>query len=323
MLPLMEMLTQGTNGQLVEQIARQYQLSNAQAQQAMEALVPAFSQGLKRNAADPAGMLKFMAALSGGNHGQFHDNPAQAFTPQGLSEGNAILGELFGSKDLSRAVAANAAQATGLSQSILKSLLSALAPMIMGGLVKQMTGTLSPNQAKPAQSPSAGANPFGRIVEEMLKGGLGTGMGTGAGRGQASANPWGKILEEMMGGGQASTRQQAPVPQQKPDNSNPWGRILEEMMGGGRTSAPGNPSGTQSDSPLGKIFEEMMRGGGMAPQTDQQPTERYQPEQARQRKGGLEDIFGDMFETGKSVQKDYQRNVESIFDDFLGGMQKR
>ena len=66
-----------------------------------------------------------------------------------------------------------------------------------------------------------------------------------------------------------------------------------------------------------------MRGGGMAPQTDQQPTERYQPEQARQRKGGLEDIFGDMFETGKSVQKDYQRNVESIFDDFLGGMQKR
>ena len=43
MLPLMEMLTQGTNGQLVEQIARQYQLSNAQAQQAMEALVPAFS----------------------------------------------------------------------------------------------------------------------------------------------------------------------------------------------------------------------------------------------------------------------------------------
>ncbi|MEZ5799931.1 MAG: hypothetical protein R3D29_05005 [Nitratireductor sp.] len=79
----------------------------------------------------------------------------------------------------------------------------------------------------------------------------------------------------------------------------------------------------------------MMRGGGMAqqptqqskPQARQQPEERYQPEvapgQARQRKGGLEDIFGDMFETGKSVQKDYQRNVESIFDDFLGGMQKR
>ena len=54
---------------------------------------------------------------------------------------------------------------------------------------------------------------------------------------------------------------------------------------------------------------------------------RYEPEpepaQPRQRKGGFEDIFGEMFETGKTVQKDYQRNVESIFDEFLGGMRKR
>ncbi|MCB1455407.1 MAG: DUF937 domain-containing protein [Nitratireductor sp.] len=323
MLPLMEMLTQGANGQMVDQIARQYQLSRTQAQQAMEALLPAFSQGLKRNVSDPAGMMKLMAALSAGNHGQFHDNPAQAFSPQGLQEGNQILGELFGSKDLSRAVAANAAQVTGLSQSILKSLLPALAPMIMGGLFKQMTGNLSPAQTRPASAQASAGNPFGRIFEEMLKGGLGTGTGAGSSqtRDQTPGNPWGRILEEMTGGGRQQT---AP---QKPDNSNPWGRILEEMMGGGRPGAPAERAGPQGDNPLGRIFEEMMRGGGMAQQTGRPPEESYEPEpepaQPRQRKGGFEDIFGEMFETGKTVQKDYQRNVESIFDEFLGGMRKR
>ncbi|MEZ5871753.1 MAG: DUF937 domain-containing protein [Nitratireductor sp.] len=336
MLSLMEMLTQGANGQMVEQIARQYQLSNSQAQQAIEALLPAFSQGLKRNAADPGGMLKFIAALSSGNHSQFHENPAQAFTPQGMSEGNAILGELFGSKDLSRAIAANAAQATGLSQSILKSLLPALAPVILGGLFKQMTGSMAGGRVSPAPSGNTSGNPMGSIFEEMLKGGLGglAKSGTSTGAGQASANPWGKILEEMMGGGKtpASNPRRAPAP--KPDNANPWGRILEEMLGGGgsqQTSHPGQPGGVQADNPLGKIFEEMMRGGGIPRQTQpEQERESYQPEpdrsqqaQPNDRRGGFEDIFGDMFETGKKVQKDYQRNVESIFDDFLGGMHKR
>ena len=51
MQPLYEMLAQ--NGQAVELMARQFNLSQQQAQLAMEALMPAFSQGLKRNASDP------------------------------------------------------------------------------------------------------------------------------------------------------------------------------------------------------------------------------------------------------------------------------
>ena len=50
-----------------------------------------------------------------------------------------------------------------------------------------------------------------------------------------------------------------------------------------------------------------------------QKRRRSAPQKRRQNKspGGLEDLFGDMFETGRDVDEGYQRNVESIFDKFM------
>ena len=67
-----------------------------------------------------------------------------------MAEGNGILGHLFGSKELSRAVAAQAAQATGIGQEMLKQMLPVIASMIMGGLFKQSTAQAQP-AARPAQ----------------------------------------------------------------------------------------------------------------------------------------------------------------------------
>ena len=50
MLPLFDMLTKAQDGKGMEMLARQFDLSQQQAQLAVEALLPAFSQGLKRNA---------------------------------------------------------------------------------------------------------------------------------------------------------------------------------------------------------------------------------------------------------------------------------
>ena len=65
MLPLFDMLAQAQNGQGMELLARQFNLSQQQAQLAVEALLPAFSQGLKRNTADPYGLGTFMSAMAG------------------------------------------------------------------------------------------------------------------------------------------------------------------------------------------------------------------------------------------------------------------
>src|SRR6478736_6582382 len=134
MLNLFDMLNQSQNGQGMDQLARQFGLSQQQAQQAVEALMPAFSQGLKRNVSDPYGVAGFMAALAGGQYGQYFDNAQAAFSPHGVAQGNSILGQLFGSKDLSRAVTAQAAQATGIGQGVLNQMLPVLASMVMGGL---------------------------------------------------------------------------------------------------------------------------------------------------------------------------------------------
>lgn len=57
--------------------------------------------------------------------------------PQTIADGNNILGHLFGSKDVSRAVAGQAATKTGLGADVLKKLLPLVATMAMGSLSKQ------------------------------------------------------------------------------------------------------------------------------------------------------------------------------------------
>jgi hypothetical protein len=331
MIPLMELLMQGGNGAAMDAIARQMGISRAEAERAAEALMPAFSQGLKRNVADPAGFMRFMAGLASGGYANYFDDPAKAASLNGIQQGDAILANLFGSKEVSRAIAAQAAQATGYSQALLKQMLPMLAPILLGGMFKQMSDA---NTASAQGNPAA--NPLGRILEQMMGGGGGyTGGNAGGGFGGGSGNPWGQILEEMMRGGQP--RGQEATGRGAPQaGENPFGKMLEEMLGGARggTAKGGAPS--QYDNPLGDIFNEMLRGGGSEPEPDSEDTPRPQVREKQQdapgktyrpprdgdpqpsTKGGLEDLFGQMFETGRATQREYQRGVEQIFDQFLG-----
>jgi hypothetical protein len=287
MLPLFEMMAR--NGQAVELMARQYNLSQQQAQLAMEALMPAFSEGLKRNTADPYGVGSFLQALSSGQHAKYYEDAQNAFSPQGIAEGNGILGHLFGSKELSRAVASQAAQATGIQQDILKQMLPALASMIMGGLFKQSTG------------PERQAQPSGNIL--------------------------GDIMEQMMRQGGEMMGQQRPAPRPEPAANpfdNPFGKILQDMFGGGAPPATQAPRQRQpdpmTDNPLGRIFEEMLGGGRKPAEPAPQPKARTNP--SGRPRTPYDDLFGDMFETGAKQRDDYQQSMESIFDQYLKGMDR-
>src|SRR5690606_41754582 len=116
MLSLFDMLSQAQDGRGLDLLARQFNLSQQQAQRAVEALLPAFSQGLKRNTSDPYGLGGFLGALASGTHAKYFDDAAKAFSPQGVEEGNGILGHLYGSKEPTRAAAAKAAVANGSGQ---------------------------------------------------------------------------------------------------------------------------------------------------------------------------------------------------------------
>lgn len=283
MQSLFDMLTSAQNGAAVEQMARQFGLSQEQSRAAMEALMPAFSQGLKRNASDPYGVGAFVSALSSGQHARYFEDMQQAFQPAGVQEGNGILGHIFGSKDLSRAVAKQAEQATGIGQDILKQMLPVLASMIMGGIYKQST--------EPQRAQASSSNPLGDIIEQMMR--------QGSGR---------------------APRPDAPQPGMNkfdPFGDNPFGKALEGMFGGG---AAGGRDGTQQspygNNPLGKIFEDMMKGA--SPQTASKP--KTNPS-GRQRTP-YDELFGDMFEAGSRTRDEYQKSMESIFDQYLSGMER-
>lgn len=287
MQPLFDMLANAQNGKGMDLLARQFNLSQQQTELAIEALTPAFSTGLKRNASDPMGVAGFMQALATGDHARYYENMGNAFAPQGMADGNGILGHLFGSKDVSRAVAAQAAQATGIGQEILKQMLPVIASTLMGGMFKQTT---QPQMF----GASSDGNVFGQVIEQMMK-------------------QSGQMADTMQ---QASPRNPNPF-------DNPFGKALEQMFGGGnKPSAPEPETQSQvpnpfdpSNNPFGKIFEEMMRAGKASQQEAPEP--KREPA-----KNSYEDLFGEMFETGRKQQEQYQKSVESIFDQYLDGMKR-
>ena len=96
------------------------------------------------------------------------------------------------------------------------------------------------------------------------------------------------------------------------------GTFMENMMGGGRMQQPQRTQRTQNpmgNNPFGNMLEDFL-GGSMGAQP------RASREQYRAPERG-EDMFGEMFETGRKVQDEYRRNVDSIFDQYLDGMKRR
>ena len=163
MLPLFEMMMKAQDGNAMETMAKQFGLAQEQMQQAMAALMPAFSTGLRRSITNPYDFSSLMSAAAGGNYAQYFEDMTKAFSPQGVADGNNVLALIFGSKDVSRAVAAQAEQMSGIGQEIYKQMMPVVANTIMGGFFKQMA-----NQFQAAGEAIAQGKPadfFGQWME--------------------------------------------------------------------------------------------------------------------------------------------------------------
>ena len=137
MNPILDMLMNAAGGGAVQKVGQQFGLSEDQTGSALGQLVPALMAGLQRNTSQQGGMEALLGALSQGNHSQYLDRPELLGEDTTREDGNSILGHIFGSKDVSRAVAGRAAEQTGIGADILKKMLPVVATMVMGGLSKQ------------------------------------------------------------------------------------------------------------------------------------------------------------------------------------------
>ena len=178
---MLEMLMQAQGGDAMNNLGRQFGLNQSQTQDAVRQLLPALSSGLKRNTQNQDGLAALLGALQNGNHQNYYDDAQACASPQATLEGNGILGHLFGSKDVSRAVADRAAENTGIGSTILKQMLPVIASMVMGSLAKQ------------TREPS---------MQQTLGGLMG-----GGGQGGGLESAIGDILGGVLGGGGQGGRQ--------------------------------------------------------------------------------------------------------------------
>jgi hypothetical protein len=158
----------------LQSMARELGVSEAQAANGAAALLPAILGGFKKQAqSQPAG-LEGLGSLLGqlGGGGLLDD--VLAPQPTDVRRGNDVLGQIFGSQDVSRAVAQNAAAQSGLAPALLKKMLPLLAMLVAGYLAKQR-GADAEAQPSSAQPPSAGGG-LGGLLGSLL-GGQATGSG--------------------------------------------------------------------------------------------------------------------------------------------------
>ncbi|CAN7227282.1 DUF937 domain-containing protein [Rhizobium sp. LjRoot30] len=230
MLPLFDMMMRAQNGAAMEAMAGQFNLAQEQAAKAMAALMPAFSSGLKRSSTNPYDFSALMQAAASGNYARYFEDMSKAFTPQGIADGNTILGQIFGSKDVSRAIAAQVAQMTGVGQEVLKQMLPAMADMLMGGILKQSTGQM------PGTNPFANT-PMAGMMQQWLET---TGMvPKSKPEPQASIfdNPFTQAMQAMF----AAPKAEQPQPAANPFADNPFAKAFQDMMAAGFTGTAAAP----------------------------------------------------------------------------------
>ncbi|MEZ2129454.1 MULTISPECIES: DUF937 domain-containing protein [unclassified Sinorhizobium] len=222
MLPLFDMMMQAQNGAAMDAMAKQFNLAQEQATKAMAALMPAFSSGLKRSTSNPYDFMGLMQSVASGNYAKYFEDMGKAFTPEGIADGNAILAQLFGSKEVSKAVAAQAAQITGIAQETYKRMLPVIADTLMGGLFKQTTGQMT-----------TPVNPFvntamGETIQKWLES---TGFAPkpkAAPEPSIFDNPFTQAMQLMFG---SQKPEQTQASATNPFMDNPFVKAFQDMMG--------------------------------------------------------------------------------------------
>ena len=128
-------------GQLggTQSMARELGVSEQEAHSGLSALLPAVMGGFKKHAQSPGTMDGLGEMLGRHGGGGLLDNVLSP-QPTDIGHGNNLLGQIFGSKDVSRSVAQSAAERSGLNPSLLKRMLPMVAMMAAGYMAKQRGG---------------------------------------------------------------------------------------------------------------------------------------------------------------------------------------
>lgn len=157
----------------IESMARDLGVSPEVARTGADALLPAILGGFKKQA-QAGGGVEGLGGLLGQLGGGGLLDAVLGAQPTPVDQGNDVLGQIFGSKDVSRTVAGQASAQTGLDSGLLKKMLPILAMLVAGYLARQ--GGQGDGQA------GAGGG-LGGLLGSILGGGGGAAAPAGGGLG--------------------------------------------------------------------------------------------------------------------------------------------
>lgn len=244
-----------------------------QTRAAMAVMIDALTQRLERNTLSRGGLANVVRAIGDPRRKAYLGEPGLIGTDALRDDGNGILGHIVGSKDASRAIAARAARASGLSEEVAEAILPNVAAMMMGEVARAAQGPFDDimrnipgldDALKDMASRRGGSVPdSGRTGRgELGDGGLG-----GGGIGGGMPNGGGRSGGGNLGGGALPEQRPLPIPGEIPSSGgsryDDLGDVLERggfrvpKGGGGGFDLPGNiPSG--GGGSLGGIIRALL-----------------------------------------------------------------
>jgi hypothetical protein len=292
MMNLFEIMQSAQHGQALPNLAQQYGLSLQQTQAALDALLPAFSMGFQRQTRDPYAFGSLAQMMTASPYARFFEAGGYGIPAGAQNAGNDVLSQIFGSREVSQAIAAQAAATSGVSQAILKQMLPVIAAMLMGGLSKT--------------SSNEGLGGILGQFAEMMRGQM-PGMQPAPQQPQMPANPFEAILKGMFGqaGGQPQPNPQVPP-------SDPFGGTLGQILSGMFGGTAQQPAAEPQSAPRN------------APRSPAPEPEEAAPSSSANGPGSIGlDALNQMFEHGRQIQDDHQNALKAILDAMLGGEQGR
>jgi hypothetical protein len=208
-----EMMNAGQGNLGLDGLARQFGLSQEQATRAAAALLPAVFLGLQRSAADPNAFAKLMIDFNNGPFAAFFNNPSQPVPRQAQAQSEQMLRQIFGSTDLTRRVAEQAATWSGVSAQIIQQIMPIMAAAAVGSL-SRFSDIMRGEAAGRPSAPSPEATP--PLAQPFLA--------------------WLEMMRAMTPG--AAPVPEKPAPERAPEASaapptatNPWADLALAMMG--------------------------------------------------------------------------------------------
>ncbi|GLK78569.1 DUF937 domain-containing protein [Methylopila turkensis] len=285
MINFYELMRQAQGGAAFDNIARAYGLDPAQMRAATAALTPAFAQSFQRQARNDHAAHRLNELFGADVYARAFEAHAAALDPTARAAGDDALGALFGSKEVSRAVAAQAAAASGVQAEIIRKVLPVLTSILIGGFMKASQGASAP-------SPSSGgaAGPFGPFWDQMF------GQTAAEGRKGGSENPQNPFQDWMGGFGKTA---EEPEPRDPP--ANPMGDVMADILNG----MFGAPRRDETSPPDAPPAEAPPAGAPEGEQSD-----------------AFAASFDQMVQTGRELQAQNARAMEQIFEAFLGAGKK-